>query len=98
MKDLRPLYDRVVVRQSDAESKTAGGIVIPPSAQQKQAKGEVIAVGKGKLLESGAIRPLDVKVGDHVLFERHGGSKITVDGEELIILQEDQILAITDEE
>lgn len=91
---LRPLHDRVIVRRLEAETKTAGGIVIPDSAAEKPIKGEVVAVGNGKLLENGEVRPLDVKVGDKVLFGKYSGTEVKVDGEELLVMREEDIMAI----
>lgn len=92
--NIRPLYDRVLVRRLESEEKTKGGIIIPETAQEKPQEAEIVAVGKGKLKEDGTIRPLDVKVGDRVLFSKYGGTDITVDGEEHLILREDEILAV----
>lgn len=91
---IRPLHDRVVVRRLEEETKTAGGIVLPDSATEKPSQGEVIAVGTGKILESGDVRPLDVKAGDKVLFGQYGGSTVKVDGEELLILSESEIFGV----
>ncbi|CEI58819.1 co-chaperone GroES [Candidatus Portiera aleyrodidarum] len=95
---IRPLHDRVVVRRVEQEQKTSGGIVLPGNAQQKQKRGEVIATGKGKILENGAIRPLDVKIGDIVIFkEGFGIEKQKIEGEELLIMSESDILGILEE-
>lgn len=91
---IRPLHDRVVVRRLEEESKSAGGIVLPDSATEKPSQGEIIAVGTGKILESGDVRPLDVKAGDKVLFGQYGGSTVKVDGEELLILSESEIFGV----
>lgn len=91
---LRPLHDRVVVKRVEEEKKSAGGIFIPDSAAEKPQRGKVIAVGKGKINEQGAIRPLDVKVGDLVLFGKYSGSEIKVDGDEVLMMREDDILAV----
>lgn len=91
---IRPLHDRVVVRRLEEESKSAGGIVLPDSATEKPSQGEVIAVGSGKILDSGDVRPLDVKAGDKVLFGQYGGSTVKVDGEELLILSESEIFGV----
>jgi chaperonin GroES len=91
---LRPLHDRVIVKRIEEEDKTAGGIIIPDTAKEKPQQGKVIAVGKGKLLEKGEIVPLTVKEGDRVLFAKYAGSDVKVDGEELLIMREDDILAI----
>jgi chaperonin GroES len=94
--DLRPLNDRVVVRRVEEEQKTAGGIIIPDSAKEKPIQGEVLAVGNGRVMEDGARRALDVKKGDRVLFGKYSGTEIKVEGEELLIMREDDILAIID--
>ena len=94
---IRPLYDRVVIRRNAEEETTAGGIVLPGTAKEKPNQGEVVAVGEGKLLDSGETRPLAVKVGDTVVFGQYAGSNtIEVDGEELIIMDEGQIFAVVD--
>ncbi len=93
---LRPLNDRVVVKRTEEEEKTAGGIIIPDTAKEKPIQGEVVAVGNGKVLEDGSRRPLDVKAGDRVLFGKYAGTEIKVEGEELLIMREDDILAIVD--
>ena len=92
--NIRPLHDRVVIRRMEEERTSAGGIVIPDSATEKPAQGEVVAVGKGKILENGDIRPLDVVVGDKVLFGKYGGTEVTVEGEDLLVMREDDITAI----
>jgi chaperonin GroES len=92
----KPLQDRVVVSRFSEETKTAGGIIIPDSAQEKPSEGKIVAVGNGARGEDGSITPLDVKVGDHVLFGKFGGTEIKVDGEELMILRESDILGIID--
>jgi len=94
--NIRPLHDRVVIRRMEEERTSAGGIVIPDSATEKPAQGEVVAVGKGKILESGDIRPLDVTVGDKVLFGKYGGTEVTVEGEELLVMREDDITAVVE--
>lgn len=91
---IRPLHDRVVVRRVDAETKTAGGIVIPDSATEKPQQGEIIAVGKGKKLDNGEIQPLDVKVGERVVFGQYAGNAIKIDGEELLIMSESDIYGV----
>jgi chaperonin GroES len=91
---LRPLHDRVLVRRLEEEEKTAGGIIIPDSAKEKPQQGKVLAVGKGKFLEDGQIVPINVKEGDRVLFARYAGTEVKVDGEELLIMREDDILAV----
>lgn len=91
---IRPLHDRILVKRLEEERTTPGGIVIPDTAAEKPIKGKVIAVGNGKILESGEIRPLDVKVGDQVLFGKYSGTEVKVDGEELLVMREDDITAI----
>ena len=91
---IRPLHDRVIIRRMEEEKTSPGGIVIPDSATEKPVKGEVVAVGKGKILENGDIRPLDVKVGDTILFGKYSCTEVSVDGEELLVMREDDITAI----
>jgi len=91
---LRPLNDRVVVRRIEEEEKTPGGIIIPDTAKEKPIQGEVLAVGTGKLMDDGNRRPLDVKVGARVVFSKYAGTEVKVEGEELLIMREDDILAI----
>lgn len=91
---IRPLYDRVVVRRKEEEETSAGGIVLPGTAKEKPNQGEVIAVGDGKLLDSGELRPVALKVGDQVLFGQYSGNNVKVDGEELIILSESEIFGV----
>ena len=90
----RPLHDRVVVRRIDAEEKTAGGIIIPDTAKEKPQEGEVLAVGNGKILDNGTQVAIDVKVGDKVLFGKYTGTDIKIDGEDVLILREDEVLAV----
>jgi chaperonin GroES len=92
--NIRPLHDRVVVRRMEEERTSAGGIVIPDSATEKPIQGEVIAVGKGKILESGDLRPLDVKVGDRVLFGKYAGTEVKVSGDEIVVMHEDDIMGV----
>ncbi|UJF23703.1 co-chaperone GroES [Suttonella sp. R2A3] len=92
--NLRPLHDRVIVKRQEEETKTAGGIVLPGSAAEKPSQGEVIAVGNGKKLDNGEVRPLDVKAGDKILFGKFSGSEVKVNGEEYIIMREDEIFAV----
>jgi chaperonin GroES len=92
--NLRPLHDRVVVKRMEEERTSAGGIVIPDSATEKPMRGEVIAVGNGKIMDSGDTRALDVKKGDTVLFGKYSGNDVKVDDEELVIMREDDIMAI----
>lgn len=91
---IRPLHDRVVIKRVEEERKSPGGIVIPDSATEKPDRGEVIAVGNGKIMEGGQVRPLDVKVGDKVLFGKYSGSTVKMDGEEYLIMREDEIMAV----
>ena len=90
----RPLHDRVVVKRIDAEEKTAGGIIIPDTAKEKPQEGEVVAVGAGAKNEEGKIAPLDVKAGDKILFGKWSGTEVKIDGEDLIIMKESDILGI----
>jgi chaperonin GroES len=92
--NIRPLHDRVIIRRMEEEKTSPGGIVIPDSATEKPVKGEVVAIGKGKILENGEVRPLDVKVGDIILFGKYSGTEVSVDGEELLVMREDDITAI----
>jgi chaperonin GroES len=92
--NIRPLHDRVLVRRGEEETKTAGGIVIPDSATEKPLKGEVVAVGKGKILENGQVRALDVKVGDHVYFGKYAGTEIKINGVEYLIMREEDLIAV----
>ena len=91
---IRPLHDRVVIRRTEEERTSPGGIVIPDAAAEKPIRGEVLAVGNGKLLENGDIRPLDLKVGDQVLFGKYSGTEVKMDGEELLVMREDDIMAV----
>ncbi len=94
---IRPLYDRVVVRRKEEETATAGGILLPGSAKEKPNQGEVVAIGNGKILDSGELRALTVKVGDKVVFGQYAGSNtIEIDGEELIIMGENEIFAVVE--
>ena len=90
----RPLHDRVLVRRIEAEEKTAGGIIIPDSAKEKPSEGEIVAVGTGTRSEDGKITPLDVKAGDRILFGKWSGTEVKVDGEELLIMKESDILGV----
>ncbi|WP_455208267.1 co-chaperone GroES [Kaarinaea lacus] len=92
--NIRPLHDRVIVRRMEEERTSKGGIVIPDSAAEKPIQGEVVAVGKGKILENGEVRPLDVKVGDKILFSKYGGTEIKIEGEELLVMREDDITGV----
>ncbi len=92
--NVRPLHDRILVRRVAEEEKTKGGIIIPDTAKEKPAEGEVVAVGSGKANDKGVVRPLEVKKGDRVLFGKYGGNEINVDGVEHLILREDEILGV----
>jgi chaperonin GroES len=94
MSKLRPLHDRVIVKRLEEERVSAGGIVIPDSATEKQTRGKVIAAGEGRILEDGKVRPMSVKVGEVVLFGKYSGQDIKIDGEELVFLKEDDIVAV----
>ncbi|MDM5146900.1 co-chaperone GroES [Candidatus Persebacteraceae bacterium Df01] len=91
---IRPLHDRLLVRRIEEERKTASGIVIPDAAAEKPDQGEILAVGNGKILEDGSKRPLDVAVGDRVLFGKYAGTAAKVDGEELLVMREDDVMAV----
>jgi chaperonin GroES len=91
---IRPLHDRVLVRRLEDEKKSPGGIVIPDSAAEKPMQGEIVAVGNGKVQENGEQRPLDVKAGDKVLFGKYSGTEVKVDGEELLVMREDDIMGV----
>ncbi len=95
---LRPLQDRVIVKRLKSEEKTAGGIIIPDSAKEKPQEGRIVAVGKGKVTDDGKLQPLEVKKGDVVLFSKYGGTEINIDGEEHLILREEDILAVAEKE
>ncbi len=92
--NIRPLHDRVVVKRKEEERTSPGGIVIPDTAAEKPIRGEVTAVGNGKIMEDGTVRPLDVKVGDNVLFGKYSGTEVKVEGEELLVMREDDIMAV----
>ena len=91
---IRPLHDRVIVKRLESETRTAGGIVIPDSAAEKPVQGKIVAVGKGKILEDGSVRALDVKVGDKILFGKYSGTTVKVDGDELLVMREEDIMAV----
>ena len=93
---IRPLHDRVVVRRMEEERTSAGGIVIPDSAAEKPIQGEIIAVGNGKVLDSGESRPLDVKVGDRVLFGKYSGTEVKLDGEDFLVMREEDIMGVVE--
>ncbi len=94
--NLRPLHDRVIVKPLEENRRSAGGIVIPDSAAEKPMQGRILAVGKGKILESGQVRPCIVKVGDKVLFAKHGGTEVKVDGQELVVMREEDVMAVVE--
>jgi chaperonin GroES len=91
---IRPLHDRVIVKRLEEERTSPGGIVIPDSAAEKPSQGKVIAIGKGKILEDGSVRALDVKVGDKILFGKYSGTEVKVDGDDLLVMREEDIMAI----
>nr|MBV6630779.1 co-chaperone GroES [Oceanococcus sp. HetDA_MAG_MS8] len=93
---LRPLHDRVIVKRLEEETTSPGGIVIPDTATEKPSRGEVLAVGNGKVNDNGEVRALDVKVGDKVLFGKYSGTEVKMDGQELLVMREDDIMAIID--
>ena len=92
--NIRPLHDRVVVRRLEEEKMSPGGIVIPDSATEKPIQGEVVAIGNGKILDSGEVRGLDVKAGDKILFGKYSGTEVKIDGEELLVMREDDIMGV----
>ncbi|MBX3702887.1 MAG: co-chaperone GroES [Steroidobacteraceae bacterium] len=91
---IRPLHDRVIVKREDEERKSPGGIVIPDTAAEKPIRGKIMAVGKGKILENGSVRPLDLKVGDRILFGKYSGTEVKVDGDELLVMREEDVMAV----
>jgi chaperonin GroES len=93
---IRPLHDRVIIRRMEEERTTAGGIVIPDSATEKPSQGEVIAVGNGRIMENGEVRALDVKAGDKVLFGKYAGNEVKLDGEELLVMREEDIMGVVE--
>jgi chaperonin GroES len=93
---IRPLHDRVIVKREEEERKSAGGILIPDTATEKPVRGKVLAVGNGKILENGDVRKLDVKVGDKILFGKYSGTEVKVDGEDVLVMREEDILAVID--
>jgi chaperonin GroES len=92
--NIRPLHDRVVVKRMEEETTSPGGIVIPDTATEKPIRGEIVAVGNGKILDSGEKRPLDLKAGDKVLFGKYSGTEVKVDGEDLLVMREDDVMAV----
>ena len=93
---IRPLQDRIVVSRIADQEKTKGGIIIPDTAKEKPVEGKVLAVGNGRVLEDGSVRKLDVKAGDRILFGKYGGTEVTIDGEDLLILREDDVLGVVE--
>jgi chaperonin GroES len=91
---IRPLHDRVIVKRLEEERTSAGGIIIPDTATEKPIQGKVVAVGKGKILDDGSVRQLDLKVGDKILFGKYGGTEVKVDGEELLVMREEDVMAV----
>ena len=91
---IRPLHDRILVKRLEEERTTKGGIIIPDTATEKPVQGKVIAVGNGKILEDGKVRPLDIKVGDKILFGKYGGQEVKVEGEELLVMREEDVMAV----
>lgn len=91
---IRPLHDRVIVKRLEEERTSAGGIIIPDTATEKPVQGKVVAVGKGKILDDGTVRALDLKVGDKILFGKYGGTEVKVDGEELLVMREEDVMAV----
>ncbi len=95
--NIRPLHDRVIVRRMEEETMSAGGIVLPGSASEKPDRGEILAAGKGRITDSGEVRAMDVAVGDKVLFGKYAGTEVKVDGEELLVMREDDIVAVIED-
>lgn len=94
---IRPLHDRIIVKRMEEERKTASGIVLPGNAAEKPDQGEVVAIGNGKVLEDGSVRALQVKVGDRVIFGKYSGQTVKVDGDELLVMREDDVMAVVEE-
>ena len=91
---IRPLHDRVIVKRLELERTSPGGIVIPDSAAEKPSQGKIVAVGKGKILEDGTVRPLDLKVGDKILFGKYSGTEVKMDGDDLVVMREEDVMAV----
>ena len=91
---IRPLHDRILVKRLEEERTTKGGIIIPDTATEKPVQGKVVAVGNGKILEDGKVRPLDIKIGDKILFGKYGGQEVKVEGEELLVMREEDVMAV----
>lgn len=94
--NIRPLHDRIIVERLEEETMTAGGIIIPDSAKEKPQEGKIVAVGKGKITEDGKVLPLDVKVGDKILFGKYAGTEVKIDGKEFIMMREDDVLGVVE--
>jgi chaperonin GroES len=94
--NLRPLHDRMIVKPLEEDRTSPGGIVIPDAAAEKPVQGRVVAVGRGRILKTGQVRPCDVKVGDRILFARHGGTEIRIDGRDLLVMRDEDVMAIID--
>jgi chaperonin GroES len=91
---IRPLHDRVIVKRLEEDRTSPGGIVIPDTAAEKPIQGKIVAVGNGKILEDGKVRPLDIKVGDKILFGKYSGTEVKIDGEELVVMREEDVMAV----
>jgi chaperonin GroES len=91
---IRPLHDRVIIKRLEEDRTSPGGIIIPDTAAEKPVQGKVVAVGKGKILEDGQVRPLDVKVGDKILFGKYSGTEVKVDGDDLVVMREEDVMAV----
>jgi len=91
---IRPLHDRVIVKRLEEDRTSPGGIAIPDTAAEKPVQGKIVAVGKGKILEDGNVRPLDVKVGDKILFGKYSGTEVKIDGDELLVMREEDVMAV----
>ena len=91
---IRPLHDRVIVKRLEEERTSPGGILIPDTAAEKPVQGKIVAVGKGKILEDGQVRPLDLKIGDKILFGKYSGTEVKLDGEELVVMREEDVMAV----
>ena len=94
--NIRPLHDRVIIKRMEEERTTAGGIVIPDTAAEKPVRGEVVAVGNGKIMDNGELRPLDIKVGDKVLFGKYSGTEVKVEDQDLLVMREEDVMAVID--
>jgi chaperonin GroES len=92
--NIRPLQDRILVKRLESETTTKGGIIIPDSAKEKPAEGKIVAVGKGRIADDGKVIPMDVKVGDKILFSKYGGNEVKIDGEEYLIMRQDDVLGV----